>query len=159
DALVQANKQRPGQALADARAAVVAGRAVGDAPGSDEQINRVASTLKAFGSIRRTLRQVEEPSDNDLLLTQRLIESEIKEPLLWSALRGDRATADIDWTGVEAAHREALAISRAFGAAPKQPDLVTADTPLAPVERWLRGGQEKLNKAQYLKQLSNAIEL
>jgi hypothetical protein len=159
DALVQANKQRPGQALASARAAMVAGRAVGDGPGSDAQIMRVGSTLRACGSIQRTLRQVEELSDNDLLITQRLIESEIKEPLLWLALRGDRATADIEWAEVEAAHRDVLALDRAFGAAPNEPELVTADTPLAPVERWLRGGQDKLNKAQYLKQLTNAIDL
>src|SRR5262249_10160686 len=38
-------------------------------------------------------------------------------------------------------------------------DLLSANTPAAPVERWLRGGRYKLGKAEYLRQLTGAIEL
>lgn len=156
DALVQANKQRPGQALANARAALTAGRAVGDDPDLGQQLIRIQCADLACASLQRTLAQVEEPTDNDLFLTQQLLENEVKEPLLWYALRGERAKADDEWAQIESGNQVELTLlvadKNAYG-------LTTADTPVAPVEHWLRGGRYKLGKAQYLRQLTGAIDL
>jgi hypothetical protein len=156
DALVQASKQRPGQALTDARAALTAARAIGDDPDLGQQLLRTQCADLACASLQRTLAQVDEPAESDLLRTQQLLESESKEPLLWYALRGERAKADDEWAQIEAGNQVELAFLVADKTAY---DLWTADTPVAPVERWLRGGRYKLGKAQYLRQLTGAIQL
>jgi hypothetical protein len=156
DALVQANKQRPGQALANARAALTVGRAIGDDPDLGQQLLRTQCGDLACTSLQRTLAQVEEPSEGDLLRAQQVLENEIKEPLLWYALRGERAKADDEWAQIESGNQIELALLTSDKNAY---DLWTADTPVAPVERWLRGGRYKLGKAQYLRQLTGAIEL
>src|SRR5262249_49441807 len=90
EAMVRAQEGQVGEALAMGRAILVVGRSVGDEPGLMPAYARLNSQRYAIRSIERTLAQGT-PAPDDLRTTQDLLEDEARQPLLLTALRGDRA--------------------------------------------------------------------
>jgi hypothetical protein len=66
------------------------GRAIGDEPTLISLLIRIALQAVSLASLERTLAQGE-PSVAELEALQRLLEDEVRQPLLWIALRGERA--------------------------------------------------------------------
>jgi hypothetical protein len=90
EATLLAHVGRSGDALATARAALVAARSVGDEPGVGPYGWRLGGQRQAILSIERTLAQGAAPPD-ELRAAQELLADEAAQPLLLTALRGTRA--------------------------------------------------------------------
>jgi hypothetical protein len=93
DILLQAQDRDFAQALRSARALLNTGRSLGDEPTLISQLVRIAIDNMTFFRIERILAQGE-PALSDLLAVQRAVEREAEEPLLYYALRGERAGFD-----------------------------------------------------------------
>jgi hypothetical protein len=91
DAALRAHDGDVDGALASCRAALNAGRSVGDEPTVVSQMVRLAGQRLARQGVERVLAQGE-PSDAALAAVQRLLEDEEKAPLQLVAARGERAT-------------------------------------------------------------------
>jgi hypothetical protein len=78
------------EALADCRGIVNAGRSLGDAPSSLDQVMRNSVVRLGCRAAERVLGQGE-PPPGDLAALQRLLEDEIDFPAIRCCLRGDRA--------------------------------------------------------------------
>jgi hypothetical protein len=100
DARLRAQDGDADGALASGRAMLNAGRAVGDEPLLLSQLVRVAMRAVAVRSLERTLAQGE-PSEEALAAAQQLLRDEADQPLLWLALRGERAGAHELFTNLE----------------------------------------------------------
>jgi hypothetical protein len=90
DVLRQAQAGDMKQALTSCRAALNAGRSVGDEPLLITMLVRTACVALACQSAERTLAQGE-PAPDDLLALQRLLQHEAAFPALLVATRGERA--------------------------------------------------------------------
>jgi hypothetical protein len=93
DILLQVQDRDFTQALRSARALLNTGRAIGDEPTLVSQLVRIAIDGLTFAKVERILAQGE-PTPVELLATQRAVEQEADEPLLYYGLRGERATLD-----------------------------------------------------------------
>jgi hypothetical protein len=88
-------------ALADCRAAVNAGRSIGDEPLALSALIRNACVIVACGTAERVLAQGE-PSPGDLAALQKLLEDEDAFPQLRVCARGERAWMHEVISGIEA---------------------------------------------------------
>ncbi|HWG47677.1 MAG TPA: hypothetical protein VN688_33240 [Gemmataceae bacterium] len=93
DAMMRAQEDDADGALASCRAALNAGRSLGDEPIAITQLVRISMRAKAVDKVRRTLAQGQ-PSEAALRQIQQLLEKEEAEPLLLRAMRGERAGWD-----------------------------------------------------------------
>jgi hypothetical protein len=93
DALLQAQENNPGGALASCRATLSVGRTIGEEPTLISQLVRVACRTVALRKVERVLAHTE-PSDAALLLTQRALEQEAEEPLMLYGMRGERVSGN-----------------------------------------------------------------
>jgi ABC-type transport system involved in multi-copper enzyme maturation permease subunit len=93
DALLRAEEGDADGALASCRAAVNAGRSLGDEPAAITQLVRLACRGLALAKIERALAQGS-PSEAALAATQRLLEEDERDPVLLIAARGERALRD-----------------------------------------------------------------
>jgi hypothetical protein len=100
DALRRAQDGDPGGALRSCRAALNAGRSIGDEPLSISQLIRIACGTVACSTAERVLAQGEPPPD-ELAALQKALEQEALHPGLLIALRGERATSNALFEGVE----------------------------------------------------------
>jgi hypothetical protein len=80
-------------ALVACRGIFYAGRSLGDEPILISMLVRIAIRNVAIATLERILAQGTLP-DNRLTEIQRLLEEDADEPLLWTALRGERAIGD-----------------------------------------------------------------
>jgi hypothetical protein len=92
-ALLQIHEGAADAALGSCRGILNCGRALGDEPSLLALVVRSELRSVACGSAERTLAQGQ-PSDNALLVVQRLFEDEETMPLMLIAVRGDRAGWD-----------------------------------------------------------------
>jgi hypothetical protein len=123
DAQRQAQAGDMKQALASCRAALNAGRSVGDEPLLISQLIRMACVALACQTAERVLSQGEPPAD-ELLALQRLLQHEAAFPALFFATRGERAmmhemldaleSGDVPLSQVLGEDREAVAARRLF---------------------------------------------
>src|SRR5262245_29361003 len=90
DAIMRAHEGDIDEALTSARAALNAGRSVGDEPCLVSQLFRLAARAEALGAGERAIAQGE-ASPAVLESLQRLLEDEERQPLLLLGLRGERA--------------------------------------------------------------------
>jgi hypothetical protein len=90
DVLRQAQAADMKAALASCRAALNAGRSLGDEPLAISQLLRTSAVLSACQSVERALAQGE-PAADDLAEVQRELEREADYPALLVAMRGERA--------------------------------------------------------------------
>ncbi|HEX5273147.1 MAG TPA: hypothetical protein VFW33_21775 [Gemmataceae bacterium] len=90
DALLRAHDGDAEGACDSCRAALNAGRAVGDEPFMASMIRRIGCNASAVSALERTI-ALGELSDEDLQAVGRLLDEELAEPLLLWGLRGDRA--------------------------------------------------------------------
>jgi hypothetical protein len=93
DALLRAQDGDADGALASCRAALNAGRSLGDEPMLVSQLVRMACRAAAVERVQWVLAQGE-PSDAALLQMQQLLEKEEPEPLLLYGVRGERGGMD-----------------------------------------------------------------
>lgn len=148
DAVLRANDRKRDEAMASARALLVAGRTWGDDPTPKALPSRCQSQLAACLSVQRVLGQgVAE--DEALKETQRLFEDESKQPVLINGLRGLRAFMD-----------------RAFaeGLAPRTSEegrleVSKSESLVATAGRWVLSGNDKENRALALDLLTEAVEI
>ena len=89
---VQAQDRDIDAALLSCRAALNAGRSIGDEPTLVPQLVRIACQGKSLRAIERTIAQGT-PGDPSLSAVQRTLEVEAKEPLLAILVRGEQAIA------------------------------------------------------------------
>lgn len=80
----------PDNAMRSSRGTFNAGRSVGDEPGLISMLVRISLGTTAINHVERTL-AMGEPSEKELEAMQRLLEDEAVQPLLTTALRGERA--------------------------------------------------------------------
>jgi hypothetical protein len=99
DARRLAQEGDPKAALASCRAALNAGRSLGDEPTGISQLVRTAGVAVGCGEIERVLAQ-SEPAEDDLALVQRLLLEEDRFPTLLVLLRGERAMGNRLFEGV-----------------------------------------------------------
>jgi hypothetical protein len=92
DALLEAQKQKPDQALFSAMAMLNVGRSIGDEPVAGSQLKRLSIDQQCIRTMERILAQGR-PTPKALEAAQRLMEDEASEPLLLHALRAERAAA------------------------------------------------------------------
>lgn len=90
DAVQRAHSGDPDAALRSARAALNAGRAIGDEPFVISQLVRMACEAHSVRAIERTLAQGR-PSEEALAVTQRLLADEAACNILLASMRGERA--------------------------------------------------------------------
>lgn len=100
DVLLQAQEKHCDQALTSCRAIVNAARSIGDESMLISQLVRYALRAIAANKIQRVLAQGE-PSEAVLRQLQQLLEKEESEPLLWIAVRGERAGMDRLMEGIQ----------------------------------------------------------
>jgi hypothetical protein len=93
DALLRAQDQDADGALVSCRAALNAGRSIGEEPFLVSQLVRIACVSIALNRAERVLAQGE-PSDAALVALQQLMEKEEAQSLLLVGLRGERAALD-----------------------------------------------------------------
>src|SRR5262249_55230496 len=90
DALLRAQDNDPDGALASCRAAVNAGRSVGDEPAGISQLMRMVCLASACQHVEPVLAQGQ-PGEPGLAALQGLLEDEARQPLLLITARGERA--------------------------------------------------------------------
>jgi hypothetical protein len=161
EAALKAQNGQADRAFAHAREALEVGRSVGDDPSPAAQQFRIDCRRRVVASIERIL-AAGRPSRKDELLrwrqevlrTQRLLEDELKQPLLSYAARGARAVLN------ESLDR--LATSPANATPAQQAVLfrmVNPDNPVAPAEHWLKVGWIKENHATCLDVLTQLVAI
>jgi hypothetical protein len=89
DALLRAHEEDMKGAMTACRAAINAGRSIGDEPFGISQLIRIACVTMGCQSIERTLAQGE-PASEDLAELQKLLENEDTHPTRLIILRGER---------------------------------------------------------------------
>jgi hypothetical protein len=161
EAALKAQEGQADRAFAHAREALEVGRSVGDDPSPAAQQFRIDTRRRVVASIERTL-AAGRPTRKDeqlrwrqeVLRTQRLLEDELKQPLLSYAVRGERAIVNESL--------ERLAASPA-NATPEQQAvlfrMVKPDNPVAPAEHWLKVGWIKENHATCLEVLTQLVAI
>jgi hypothetical protein len=87
-------------ALTSCRAAVNAARSLGDEPMTLSQLIRIACVEAACRAVERTLAQGE-PSQDELMVIQRVLEVEETHPGLLICMRGERAMSDALFSAIE----------------------------------------------------------
>jgi hypothetical protein len=157
DALLLAEERNLTQSLRSARAVLNCGRSLGEEPTAISQLIRAASDKLAWSTIERILAQGE-PGRVDLLAAQRALEEEAEEPLLYYALRGERAGADRFLESVQSGElpfrhiRELLHSVPSNGRDPLSDNLETLNLTLAARE-------QRANVLHYMNQLVEIARL
>lgn len=101
DAMLRAQEGDLDGALDSGRALMNVGRSLGDEPFLISQLVRISIGQVALASIQRTLAQGE-PSDSALAKFEALLSEEAAEPILLTAMRGERAAIDDLFTKLSA---------------------------------------------------------
>ncbi len=157
DAILQAHDKNLGQALASTRAALVAGRSVGDDPDSSQQAQRLACQRLACQTLERVLAQGE-ADDPSLAAAQKLFADESMQPAAVHYQRGYRA-----WVkAVREAKQEAPAEAEEGDdeEAWKLPPTLQRLVPYADDARqWLARGWHLENEALETETLTAAVEV
>ncbi|SRR5579883_72457 len=119
EAMLRNQKGETKNALAACRAALNAGRSIGDEPFYISQLIRSFDVVNACLAIERTLGQTE-PAPEDLSALQTLLENEDAFPSLLVAARGERAMFHQVFEAVERGEvsYDELALTRRGGASP-----------------------------------------
>jgi hypothetical protein len=102
DAMRRAQQNDLDGALVDCLAIVNAGRSIGDEPTVMSQLTRLSCLKKAWTQIERTLGKGQASRKDHLRALQEALQSDLDEPLLYIATKGDRAMLD---EGVKAVER------------------------------------------------------
>jgi hypothetical protein len=100
DAMLRAEDDDIGAAMQSCRALLVATRSLGDEPFLIGMIMRVAGATMLVQAVERVLAQGEPPVD-ELRAIQGLIAREIEAPVLYNAMRGERAGLDAVITALD----------------------------------------------------------
>jgi hypothetical protein len=154
DAALRAQEGKTQAALESSRCLMITGRSIGDEPGMIAHLVRNACGHLTVLSIERTLAQGQ-PAENDLNVTQQLLQDEQAQNTLIMALRGERAFEDQVMNWIDADDREHLA---AF----KGNELVETlrERPwLTAFCHWFMVGWLKENHAVMLELSSEAVEI
>ncbi len=111
-ATLKAQEGNPDAALASARGVVNVARSVGDDLSPSAHYSRFLIRDRALGCVERALAQGE-PSVQALIATQKFLEDEVGQPLLWHALRADRAELHefLTWTLARRMERKARGLT------------------------------------------------
>jgi hypothetical protein len=99
DGVLRAQQGDADGALASGRAALNAGRSIGEEPALISQLVRISCQAVAIRSLERSLAQGE-PTPAALEAAQRLLEDEVAQPLLLFGTRGERALIHRMFEGV-----------------------------------------------------------
>jgi hypothetical protein len=94
DAILRVHESTADSALGSVRAILIAHRSIGDEPSYMSQLIRQNGQQRTCTTLERVL-ALGQASEAALARTQKLLEDEVKEPLLYYALRGGRARFDV----------------------------------------------------------------
>jgi hypothetical protein len=132
-------------ALTACRAILISQRAVGDEPLYISTLVRVAVRSIARSSLERTLAQGQ-PSDAALAQMQQLIDEELKENLLLTGARGERAVSDEVLEDLQRSPLKMRQMIALVGTGGPGPSLITLES-----LRMLLPGSIKMNRAAMLR--------
>lgn len=101
DVLLRAQEGDVDGALESCRSMLNVSRCMGDEPGIIALLVRIAIRAMTHAAIERVIAQGQ-PSETALAALQKLLEDEARQPLLWNALRAERAIVDKEVQAVQA---------------------------------------------------------
>jgi hypothetical protein len=114
DAVLAAEERHPARVAASLRAGISLGRAVGDEPTVMGQLIAVACLVQSITALERALARLELPAA-ELTAIQELMEREVDEPRMVSALRGERAGQLQFLQGIKSGRIKRSALPRSRG--------------------------------------------